>query len=191
MVKLGIICEGETEVIHFDTPSFRQFLSQFDLELIGVIETGSKTQYFGDRLPKYRDILLGRGAERIITLIDLDCDVCITLTKEAIPQFNDQTVVVAVKEFENWYLADSKALMSFTGSSVEILTPEEDTDAITTIVNLGITSKRFKRFPKSKPRLAKAMLNNGFTVENAANHPNCPSAQYFLTKLKTLASAGR
>ena len=33
------------------------------------------------------------------------------------------------------------------------------------------------------------MLKYGFTIENAANHPNCPSARYFLTKLQTLASA--
>ena len=184
MVKLGIICEGETEVLHFDTSLFRQFLQRFNLELIGVVETGSKTQYFEDRLLKYRQILLDRGAEKIITLIDLDQDTCITFTKQAIPKFDNQTIVVAVKEIENWYLADSLTLNNLLGREVTIDWPEQVADAEKLIIQL-----RGKGFGHSKPRLAKAMLNNGFTVERAARHPNCPSARYFLTKLQTLAPA--
>lgn len=184
MVKLGIICEGETEVLHFDTPSFRQFLQGLNLELVGVTETGSKTQYFENRLSKYRQILLDRGAEKILVLVDLDRDACITFTKQAIPGFDDQFVVVAVKEFENWYLADSEALNKMLGHVVNIGNPEQEENAEKLIVKL-----RGKGFGHSKPRLANAMKNAGFTVENAARHPNCPSAQYFLTKLQTLASA--
>jgi hypothetical protein len=31
------------------------------------------------------------------------------------------------------------------------------------------------------------MLYSGFSLESAAAHPNCPSAKYFLQKLKSLA----
>lgn len=184
MVKLGIICEGETEVIHFDNTSFKTFLRSIGIELIGVTETGSKTQYFEDRLLKYRQILLERGAEKIIVLVDLDCDTCITFTKQGIPSFNDQFIVVAVTEFENWYLADSEALSQMVGHNLKIDNPEKEENAEKLIVKL-----RGKGFGHTKPRLANAMKNAGFTIENAARHPNCPSAHYFLTKLQTLASA--
>jgi len=189
VVKLGIICEGETEPIILDTPSFRTFIAQFDIELVAVTQAGGKKEYEAERIDKHRKILLDKGAEHIFVLVDLDRDTCITLTKEAISQHADQTVIVAVKEFENWYLADSEALSQFTGTTESILFPEQDNDPVTTIVNLGLESQRFRRFRKSKVLLANAMKSNGFTVENAARHPNCSSANYFLNKLQTLASA--
>lgn len=184
MVKLGIICEGETEGIIFNTPEFEQLLQNFNVELIGVVETGSKTQYFEDRLLKHREILLDKGAEKIIVLLDLDRDTCITFTKQDIREFDDQIIIVAVKEFENWYLADSAALSNLINRQVYIESPEQDDNAEKTIIQL-----RGKGFGHSKPRLANAIKRCGFTIENAAHHPNCPSARYFLTKLQTLASA--
>lgn len=37
-------------------------------------------------------------------------------------------------------------------------------------------------------RHAKYIIDNGFSIKNAANHPNCPSAKYFLEKLSVLKS---
>ncbi len=189
MVKLGIICEGETEPIVLDTADFRLFIAQFSIELIGVTQAGGKKEYESDRIDKHRQILLDRGAERIIVLVDLDTDKCITSMKQAISQHEDQLIIVAVKEFENWYLADEQSVSRFVGTTITCTFPEQDSDATTTIIDLGISSGHFKRFRKSKVLLAKAMVNNGFTIEKAAQHPNCPSAHYFLTKLQTLASA--
>jgi hypothetical protein len=45
-----------------------------------------------------------------------------------------------------------------------------------------------KTFAKSKPRLAKKMLEKDFSIQNAASHPNCPSAKYFLTKLQSIVN---
>jgi hypothetical protein len=184
VVNLGIICEGETELIHFNGPAFNQLLKSLDINLVGVVETGSKTQYFADRLSKHRQILLDKGAQKIIALVDLDRDSCITFTKQSIPQFENQLIIVAVKEFENWYLADTAALSNLLGRDTIVDLPEEENEAEKAIVRL-----RGKGFGNSKPRLANAMHRNGFTIENAARHPSCPSACYFLTKLQTLASA--
>lgn len=189
MVKLGIICEGPSEPVILNTDLFRSSLANLNIELIEVVTAGSKTQYRADLIEKHRLILLDKGAEKIVVLVDLDKDVCITFTKQVITPFPDQFVIVAVKEWENWYLADEVALSQFVGGPVSIEYPEQDEDAITTIINLGIESRRFKRFRKGKPLLAEKMRDNGFTIEAAARHPNCPSAQYFLTTLQTLASA--
>ena len=184
MVKLGIICEGESERIIFDSPTFKALLSGYKIELIGIVEAGSKTQYRADLLPKHRQILLDKGAERILALIDLDDDQCITFTKQTVPSFDDQIVVVAVKEFENWYLADAKALNEFTGKGQSVDSPESYLEPLDELISLY-----GKRFPKSKPKLANSMKRCGFSIEHAAEHPNCPSARYFLSKLQTIASA--
>jgi hypothetical protein len=189
VVKLGIICEGESEPTILDTAEFRNFLGQFEIELVGVVGAGGKKEYEAERIQKHRLILLDRGATAILVLVDLDKDVCITFTKEAVTQYPDQKIVVAVKEWENWYLADSQTLSGFVGQETVIQLPEQDEDPVTTIIGLAIASKQIKRFPKSKVRLAQAMRNNGFTIEKAARHPNCPSAQYFLSTLQILASA--
>lgn len=189
MVKLGIICEGESEPLILDTAEFRTFVAQYNTELVGITQAGGKKEYGAERIEKHRKILLDQGADYIFVLVDLDTDACITLTKQEIIQQPNQTIIVAVQEFENWYLADSSALSAFVGTSVEIPNPEQDHDPITTIVNLGLAAQRFRRYRKSKVLLAKDMHRHGFTIENAAQHPNCPSANYFLTKLQTLASA--
>ncbi|WP_460913339.1 DUF4276 family protein [Spirosoma areae] len=187
---MGIICEGEIEPLILDTIEFRTFVAHYNIELVAVTQAGGKKEFGATRIDKHRQILLDKGAEQIIVLVDLDTDSCITFTKQELIQHPDQIVAVAVKEFENWYLADTAALSQFIGASVnEIPNPEDDYDPITTIINLGLVSRRFKRFRKSKILLANAMKPNGFSIENAAQHPNCPSAQYFLTKLQTLASA--
>ncbi|MDR6562562.1 MULTISPECIES: hypothetical protein [unclassified Arcicella] len=184
MVKLGIICEGESEGVIFKSENFISLLNSIGIELIDVQETGAKNQFYGERLNAHRQILIDKGATQVIALLDLDKDQCITVTKEKVLDFPNQSIVVAVKEFENWYLADTNALSSFLGRYIEEVNfPEMYVEAIDEMINLkGFT------FPKSKPKLAKKMINSGFSIQNAASHPNCPSANYFLTKLKQCAS---
>lgn len=183
MVKLGIICEGESEVKIFKSENFISFLNTIGIELIDVQETGSKNQFYGERLNAHRQILIDKGATQVIALLDLDKEQCITITKEKVLSFDNLSVIVAVKEFENWYLADTNALCNFLSKQVFVDRPEMYDEAINEMMNLkGFT------FPKSKPKLAQKMINSGFSIENAANHPNCPSANYFLTKLKQCAS---
>ncbi|MFC0183736.1 protein of unknown function [Pseudarcicella hirudinis] len=185
MVKLGIICEGESEVIIFKSESFISFLNEIGIELIDVQATDAKNQFYGERINSHRQILIDKGATHILALIDLDKEECITITKQKISPFENQKIVVAVKEFENWYLADTNALSAFLSKPVEeIPLPEEFDEPIDEMIKLNVIT-----FAKSKPILARKMLRSGFSIQNAANHPNCPSAKYFLTKLKQYASA--
>ncbi|MEA5457556.1 hypothetical protein VB796_00815 [Arcicella sp. LKC2W] len=183
MVKLGIICEGESETIIFNSLSFISFLQTMNLELVAVQETGSKNQFYEERINSHRQILIDKGATHILTLLDLDKDGCITITKQKLSVFTNQEIVVAVKEFENWYLADSIAISHFLGKTINVDYPENYDEPIDEMIRL----KGFS-FAKSKPRLARKMLKAGFSIQNAANHPNCPSAKYFLTKLQSIAN---
>ena len=127
MVKLGIICEGESETIIFNSPNFIAFLQTMNIELVAVQETGSKNQFYGERINSHRQILIDKGANHVLALLDLDKDECITITKQKVPIFKNQAIVVAVKEFENWYLADSDAISSFLNKQSSPSRPETGT----------------------------------------------------------------
>jgi len=43
-----------------------------------------------------------------------------------------------------------------------------------------------KGLSKKRNLHVKYIINNGFSLQNAAKHPNCPSAKYFLKKLSEL-----
>lgn len=124
-----------------------------------------------------------QGTEHIIIMVDLDEDSCITETKNNIVIGANHHVVVSVKEFENWYLADHIALSSLINRNVDVIEfPEREEEPVAKIIELN----NGKGFGGSKPRLAMKMRSNGFSIEKAANHPNCPSALYFLDKLKSI-----
>jgi len=43
-----------------------------------------------------------------------------------------------------------------------------------------------KGLSKRRNLHAKYLINEGFSIENVAKHPNCPSAKYFLKKFSEL-----
>ena len=182
MVRLGIICEGESETIIFNDDSFKNWLNSLGIKLISVQETGSINQFFEDRFEKHRSLMLLKNVDFILALIDLDKSPSLKEHKNKVSILEKEAVVIAVKEFESWYLADNNALSKLLDKQVLIEFPEEIQEPVKEIVKLN----NGKGFGKSKPFLAKMMLRNGFSIENAAKHPNCPSAKYFINKLRNL-----
>lgn len=185
MVKLGIICEDESGKIILNSAEFRTMLQTLNIDLIAIEETGSKNQFFAGRYQKWRNLMIDKGVEKIIAFFDLDKDECLveTKTKSDTGQFED-ICVIANTELESWYLADNKALSRLLNKEANFEKPEVFENPIREIINLN----NGKGFGNSKPFLAKKMLNNGFSIENAAKHPNCDSAKYFIKKLKSLSN---
>ncbi|MCP9756819.1 hypothetical protein EGI26_16765 [Lacihabitans sp. CCS-44] len=185
MVKLGIICEDESGKIILQSAEFRKMLQTLDIDLIAIEETGSKNQFFAGRYQKWRNLMVDKGAEKIIAFFDLDKDECLVETKSNSDlDKSDDICVIANTELESWYLADSKALSSLLNKDAVFEKPEMFENPIREIVSLN----NGKGFGNSKPFLAKKMLRNGFSIENAAKHPNCDSAKYFIKKLKSLSN---
>ena len=183
MVRLGILCEGESETYILKSDLFQNWIHDNGIVLVEVRIVGSKNQYWEDRLESHILILQDLNVEQILIMVDLDNDACITNTKSKIVVGENQHIVVSVKEFENWYLADSLAISRLVGVDINLEFPENEENAESKIIELN----RGKGFGGSKPRLAMKMRSNGFSIENAANHPNCPSATYFLSKLRQIA----
>ena len=182
MVRLGILCEGESETYIVKSEQFQNWILNAGLELVGIRPVGSKNQYWEDRFESHLSILNDLNCDQIIILVDLDNDSCITETKRLIKTGINQHVIVSVKEFENWFLADFQALGKLVSKEVYVEFPEMEDEPVRKIIELN----NGKGFGGSKPRLAVKMRNNGFSIQNAAEHPNCPSARYFLDKLQKI-----
>jgi hypothetical protein len=178
-LKVGFICEGESDEIILRSPNFQNLLQKLDLKVVEIIPTGGKSQMEEGRILRHYEALLEKGAEKIILLKDGD-DNC-KESKQKVGAFEHLIVTIAVRELESWFLADSNLLSNLAKANTQIEFPELEKDP-----KSFINTVRKKTFKGSPPALANSMVINGFSIENAANHPNCPSAKYFIKKLESL-----
>jgi hypothetical protein len=164
------------------------FLNQRILNLIGVINVEGNGNLLPKNIEKHRMNLIDEGADVILILTDLDEDECITNTRDRIGERENQHIRIAVRQIESWFLADSEIMKSILRGNFLYEYPEKEITPFETIRTIY-----FDKFLKGivgkdqKKKLAQKMLQNGFSVQNAANHPNCSSAAYFLNKLKKIA----
>ncbi|MCY7352277.1 MAG: hypothetical protein LH606_16705 [Cytophagaceae bacterium] len=188
MVKIGFICEGETEKLIVESPVFQNLISEFGLVCIDdVIDAGGNGNLLPQNIEQFQLRLLNLGAQKIFILTDLDVNSCITLTRTRITERPDQIIIVSVKQIESWFLADSFALNLICQTDFSFCRHEQELNPFETIRQqlFDLTGRGIHK--RSKLILAKRFLNAGFSIRNAAAHPNCPSARYFLNKLTEFA----
>jgi hypothetical protein len=185
MVKVGFIGEGETEQIVLESNSFQSYLKQIELHCVWpVFDAKGAGNLLPQNISTYRNELIQNGAEKIIILTDLDEDVCFTLTKQRITERSDQLIFIAAKKIEAWFLAESDLLSSLVKVHTYFEEPESYDHPFDVLQQLFL--EKTGRGVGSKTILARRMIKYGFSIENAASHPHCPSANYFLTKLQSL-----
>jgi hypothetical protein len=187
VVKLGFIVEGDSEKIILESEAFIKLLQEFKIDFIPEIVNASGG---GNLLPRNREdyvqILKDKGATKIIILVDQEDASCITSVKELIEPNEEQKVIVSVKTLEAWFLADSISLAKFLKvNSIVYEHPETFLPALDEIIRVNTLHNN--RGVSDKKLLAKRMLLSGFSIQNAAAHKNCPSAKYFLQKIKDLS----
>jgi hypothetical protein len=182
MVKLGFICEGETEKIIIESFTFSEFLLANNFELVKAFDATGNGNLLPENISPMINNLREEGAEKIFVITDLDEDVCITKTKERINAPEGIIVIVSVKKIEAWFLADSSTLSSIFKGNFLFENPENESDPRKVLKDLFI-EKTVRGIGESKPRFATKMINNGFSVINSATHPNCSSAKYFIQRL--------
>ncbi|HLZ17699.1 MAG TPA: hypothetical protein VKQ08_11690 [Cyclobacteriaceae bacterium] len=154
-----------------------------------MIDAGGADNLLPHNIEGYVTLHEKAGAQAIIILTDLDEDICITQTKNRINAREKIIVVIAVKKIEAWFLACSPAMQGLLGvAAFNFGDPENDKEPFETInqlltkhVGRGIGKKR-----ASKIKLVNRLLENGLDLSDAAKHPNCPSARYFLQKLQEI-----
>lgn len=185
MVKIGFLCEGKTEVKIVRSKKFQDYLLRIGIDLVEpIIDAKGGGNLLPDNSKEYLNTLWSNGVQKIVVLTDLDDDACITLTKQRITTNEKRIVIVAVRKIESWFLADSETLSLLLKQKFEFTQPEKEEIPFITIKNIFLEKQN--RGIGDKDILTARMLKYGFSVENAAQHPNCPSAAYFLKKLKQL-----
>ncbi len=192
MIKVGFICEGYTERILIESTAFRQLLTSLNIELLQVINAQGCENLLPHNIKPYTTILENLGARHIVIVTDLDDDSCVTETKNRISARKQDIVIVAVKKIEAWFLACSVEMSHLIQKpQFKFSKPEEEKEPFDTINQLLIdnTGRGVGR-RSGKIKLARRMLEIGFDLANAAAHPNCPSAAYFLRKLKEIGASG-
>ena len=187
MVTLGFIGEGANEKTILESTDFRSILNELNL---GFVENVIDAKGGGNLLPKYLedqvDRLKEQGASHILILADQEDAPCITSVKTRIDPEGNHIIVIAVKAIEAWFLADTAAMSAYLRSRFICDNPEEFLKPFDHIKELRWD--RMGRGLNHKKLLCSHMILNGFSIKNAAAHPNCPSANYFLQKLKSLAT---
>lgn len=188
MVKIGLLVEGHCEEMILSSDAFTRFLTDCGLKLVDrIINVRGKNNLNTSVAHSQAQILRDQGAQWIVVLRDLDELENKEAARKEVIDGDDVLVYVAIKELEAWFLADSETISKIFKTNFFHEWPEQE---VKPIDHLKALSMRYRdRGIDDKRKFTNLMLNNGFTVENAANHPNCPSARYFLDKLKTLASA--
>ncbi len=189
MVKIGFIVEGDSDAIILRSDNFKNYLRNKGVDFVEEIAySGGNGNLLPQNLPQFSDILRGEGATHIIILTDLDEDMCITKTKERINAPANHTIIVSVKAIESWFLADSKTLSNIFKKNYYFDLPEQTPNTPFEKLKTEFLAHTGRGIGNYKTLLAKRMVREGFEINNAANHPNCPSSNYFLNKIKEIAS---
>ncbi|MCD4729894.1 MAG: DUF4276 family protein [Bacteroidales bacterium] len=193
MSKVGFIVEDKPYQKFIESENFIELLSNLNVELTGVHKSPNGRDCFfsenGD-IQSFVKILKDKETDYIFILIDKEDDPCISFSKGRIHVYeqNIQINIIAVKAIESWFLADSETLSCiFNVNNYQYNDPEGMTEKPFEILKSEFIKNREGRGISKKRNLhATKMINNGFSLENAAKHPNCPSAKYFLQKLSQL-----
>ena len=191
MVTVGFIVEGDTEKILIESKQFRGWCNRIGIRVLRPVINAKGG---GNLLPKYLDnyiICLSskETPDKIVVLTDLEEEPSVELVQRRVLASHVceriDVVFVAVKSLEAWFLADDLAMTRWLGLSKRFheanpeQTPKTPWDRLRTIAkSLG------KRGPGHKLRFVRRMLRFGFSIEEAARHPNCASVRHFCEMLQ-------
>lgn len=185
MVKLGFIVEGDNEKAILNSDKFKELMNRLGLD---YVEEVFNAKGGGNLLPQYIEVHLTAlnqlGANTILVLTDQEGSPCITQVKNRVNAGQQVLIIVAVRAIEAWFLADTAAISKFIGHKFSCELPECHPNPFHFIKQEKI--RLTSRGVDNKRLLCSRILASGFSLESAAAHPNCPSAKYFLDKLKSL-----
>lgn len=192
--RIGFIYDGETEEVIIKSEMFDNYLASIGLRSVGEFKYKSK------KLSAYSDILINKGAEKVIIITDMEQSPCFSEVFERYDEenLNEYHKIIVVKRMgEAWLMADTDTLKGILRigrhrSFNENNNPEAEIDPhhkinelLSRHTNRAGNKKKAVKFT-SKPLLAKKFLDNGFTIEAAVSHPQCMSIKYFDRYLRGL-----
>lgn len=188
MVKVAFIVEGDVEKIIVEECFIKTaWLHSKNIEPIEpVINAEGGGNLCPHNMGTYVSMAKQLNPDKIVILTDLECDPCITKTKERLGDCDICITVISKKSFEAWFLADNDLLSTMTDAKCEYYETPEETETMPFDAFKALLLEHTGRGSGDKVRLAKKVVKNGFKIEQAALHPNCASAKYFLDTIESI-----
>ena len=188
MVKVAFIVEGDVERIMID---HLQDTGWFEAKGIEQVGPTIDAKGGGNLCPRNLSIFIDQAKvfkpDCIFVLTDLECDPCITKTKERIGDCDICNIIIARKAVEAWFLADTEIVSSLTkGALRDYARPEETSDMPYDTIK-ALMKAHTNRGPGSKVALAQKVMRSGFDIARSAAHAECSSASYFIAKIEAMA----
>lgn len=189
MVRIGILYEGETEGMIFDVSvnsksKVKELFQKLNLQLVGCYK------YTPAKLNSYINSLINNDkADKIFILKDLEQENCLIEVKNNIHIENNLSSkckkIIVNKMLEAWLIADNKTTNKIFGNNPSkelVKNPENHNNPFKELKDefKKIGNKKLN----TKIKITKKYIDNGFSIEEAAKHQNCKSANYFINKLK-------
>lgn len=186
VVRIGFVVEGASERKFIESTAFNDFTFSLGIKVcFPVIDAKGGGNLCSANIEKYIVECRSRTkADKIFVLTDLECDPCITQTKERVASEGIDAIIVAKKAIESWFIADDQLMSQWLKESFHVDYPEETQEHPFDFLRIYCAENQKKGPGNSHKFFTRKMLNNGFSLERAAQHPNCPSAQYFIRKLR-------
>jgi hypothetical protein len=199
MVKVGFMVEGETERLLLMSDDFKKLCWEMGIEIMGNIFPPHKKQRGKDlfrdaeKIKPYINILRDSGADFIFFIRDQEDLPCITSARQEIAyeaQFTRK--IIAVRKIESWFLADHLTMQSIFGERyastfhAEVQYPERQDKPDELLKKISLQT--IDRGIGDRLLFTKKFINNGFSIQQSAKNPNCPSAAYFLKTLEQLSN---
>lgn len=192
MVRIGFIVEGDTEKILIDSKSFRAWAKTQGIEICTpVIDAKGGGNLLPQNIEPMLNQLRRQSPDHIVILTDLEDAPNQEAVRQRIKSTNITLVFIAVKAIEAWFLADSFALQKWLGLDQVYEPKPEETPGMPWLRIKALAAELNKRGPGStKNAFAKRMVDSyGFSIANAAQHPECPSAKSFYDGLVGLGQS--
>jgi len=194
MVRVGFVVEGASDKKLIESESFRAWLrDECGIQVLDpVVDAGGNGQMcnrnIGVLVEKLR---IQASPDKVVVLADLDpdsCAPCVEKRKEIIGSSGIDLVVIARKAMESWFLADTKAMRSWTGDA-GFREEHPETLAGMPWDRLKEIGRQIGRGPGNKKIFSRRFIrDHDFDVRRAADHGNCPSALYFVERLCRLGA---
>lgn len=195
VVTVGFVVEGDSDEFLPQSPAFRTWLrDEYQLEVVDpVVNAAGNGNLCSRKIGVFVEKLRIQAApDKVVVLADLDpsqCAPCIEARKQLMGVEGVDVVIIARKAIESWFLADTEAMRRWSGNDA-FYDLEPETMAGMPWDRLKEIGRKRGRGPGSKVAFAKIFIRDcQFDVRRAANHPNCPSARYFVEKLSMLGGA--
>lgn len=190
MIKVGFVVEDKAFEAVINSDDFIRILKKNSIELVDVLNANGRDglRIYNKRIGDFFKKLNDKRIEFVFVLIDKEDDPCITFAKNNVYVFNKekQINIIAVKAIESWFLADSETLSKLFNTDFKYSDPEKIEDKAFDVLRKEFFKYTKKGLGKRRNLHAKYLIKSGFSIQNAAKHPNCPSAKYFLEKLSQL-----